>query len=414
MRPPPDYELGPQTARSQLSRHLVGRGIELGPGHIPFPVVMPSTSVRYLDAWAPADSGELFPEIETSDFVAADTICDFNAEGLAPVPDASQDFAIASHVLEHLANPLRMLSELHRVVRPGGVVLIFLPDRHSTFDKDRPPTSLAHLVEEFGAGVTEVDDEHVEEFIRFTATHQGGGPPGTASVPDPDLDLEAMSVHERGLALLWLRWDDVTVPAQRRALIELHRRRSIHAHVWDIDEFLPVLCHGARELGQAWEFVDGLLPGDPGGRLDEFGLVLRRAVVPVGPEEQAARMEAAWRVWRRYWGDVRAELEHLREALGTSRQEATELRSTVEELRRSSDELQRAAHEAIGVLHRLGRGRDVAPEEIRTVRAQVGGEAVPELIRLLLRYRNHPFREGARRQLGRVKRAALGVRGGGR
>ena len=38
--------------------------------------------------------------------------------------------------------------------------------------------------------------------------------------------------------------------------------------------------------------------------------------------------------------------------------------------------------EAIGVLHRLGQGRDLLPEEILTVRRQPGGEAVPELIAL--------------------------------
>ena len=137
---------------------------------------MPATTVSYLDAWAPDDSADRFPEIEQSEFSPPDIICDFNAEGLAPINDDSQDFAIASHVLEHLANPLRMLCELHRVVRPGGAVLIFLPDRHNTFDKDREPTPLDHLVEEFEAGVTEVDDAHIEDFISFTATHQGGGP----------------------------------------------------------------------------------------------------------------------------------------------------------------------------------------------------------------------------------------------
>lgn len=400
MKPAPDYDRGQETARRLLSRHLVGSGIELGPGHLPFPVVMPSTSVRYLDAWSPDDSGDRFPELGDSEFLPPDTICDFNAEGLAPIADASQDFAVASHVLEHLANPLRMLCELHRVVRPGGTVLIFLPDRHNTFDRARPPTPLPHLVEEFDAGVTAVDDRQVEEFLEFTATHRGGGPPGTSSLPDPDLDLATMSVHERGLALLWLRWEDVTVPAQRRELIELHRKRSVHAHVWDIDEFFPVLCHGARHLGQAWELVDGLLPGDPGGRTDEFGLVLRRIAAPVEPEDQAARLEAAWQVWRPYRGTVRAELEHLREALDASMAESAELRARVEEL-------QRAANEAIGVLHRLGQGRDVAPEEILTVGRQQGGEAVPDLVRLLLRYRNHPFQEGARRHLGRVRRAVL-------
>lgn len=418
---PFEYERGSETARRQLSRHLVGQGIELGPGPKPFPALMPSTTVGCLDAWAPNDNADRFPEIEQSEFAPPDIICDFNVEGLAPIEDGSQDFAVASHVLEHVANPLHMLCELHRVLRPGGTALIILPDRHNTFDRHRPPTPLAHLVEEFEAGVTEVDDAHIEEFISFTAVHPGGGPPGTSSVPDENLDLESMSVYERSLALLWLRWDDVKVPAQRRELIELHRKRSIHAHVWDVDEFLPMVRHGVLQLGHAWQFVDGLLPGDPGGRPDEFALVLRRDVSPRGCEQQAERLQAAWDIWRGYRDDLRAEMEHLREALAGSeddnaalRAEVAELEQSAQELERSREELRRAVGEAVGVLHRLGQGRGLAPEEILTVRRQPGGEAVPDLIELLLRYRNHPFQEGTRRSLGKVKRTALQVLRSGR
>jgi len=405
---PAGYPWGPQTARWHLSRHLVGSGIELGPGHVAFPTVVPGSTVRYLDAWDPDDNAERFPELRgQAEFVAPDVVCDFNADGLGPVADASQDFVVASHVLEHLANPLRMLDEMHRVVRPGGTVLILLPDRHITFDKHRPPTPLGHLVDEYQRGVTVVDDAHIEEFLRGTADGQGEGPPGSSTAFDPDLDLAAMSVHEKGLALLWLRWDDVTSAAQRREIVELHRQRSVHAHVWDIDEFVPVLSHGVRRLGHRWELVDGLLPGDPGGREDEFGLVLRRGSEPAGPEQLAERLEASWQAWRGYRVPLNAEVEELRECLAESREENVDLRARVEALERSVDELRRAAAEAIGVAHRLGQGRDVLVEEIGGARAQPGGEALPQLIDLLLRYRNHPIEEGIRRQLGRARRALL-------
>jgi len=403
----PEYPLGIQTARSQLSRHLVGRGIELGPGHIPFPTVLPSASVEYLDARATDGSGDRFPEIDVSDFVAPDIVCDFNAEGLGPVADGSQDFVVASHVLEHLADPIGMLCEMHRVLRPGGTLLLFLPDRHNTFDKDRSPTPLDHLVEEFDHGVKEVDDSHIEEFLHHTANHQGKGPPGTASVVDPGLDLDGMTVRERSMALLWLRWDDVTDPAQRREVIELHRRRSIHAHVWDVDEFFPVLLHAAGHLGHGWELVDALLPGDPGGRADEFAFVLRRALSPLDPADRAADLDAAWQAWRGYRLTMRDDIEQLRAEVERLGDERDDLATRLEKSQVSAEESQRAADEAIGVLHRLGQGRAVAPAEFRTAERQKGGDAVPELVDLLLAYRNHPFREGTRRHLGKLKRAVL-------
>lgn len=42
-------------------------------------------------------------------------------------PNASFDRLIATHVLEHLPNPVEVLREWNRVVRPGGIISIVLP-----------------------------------------------------------------------------------------------------------------------------------------------------------------------------------------------------------------------------------------------------------------------------------------------
>lgn len=42
-------------------------------------------------------------------------------------PDNSFDRLIATHVLEHLQNPVNVLREWNRIVRPGGVISIVLP-----------------------------------------------------------------------------------------------------------------------------------------------------------------------------------------------------------------------------------------------------------------------------------------------
>jgi ubiquinone/menaquinone biosynthesis C-methylase UbiE len=45
-----------------------------------------------------------------------------------PFADAAFDAAVASEVLEHVIRRRRFLSELTRIVKPGGTVLIFVPD----------------------------------------------------------------------------------------------------------------------------------------------------------------------------------------------------------------------------------------------------------------------------------------------
>ena len=185
-----------------LARYLVGDGVELGPGHSPFPIPYSGTNVRYVDRWVPDTNRELFPELGEAAFPMPDIIADLDTDRLSALDDESQDFVIASHALEHLANPLAMLGEIHRVLRSGGIALVLLPDRRRTFDRDRRPTPVQHLVAEYEADVTTVTDDHVEDFLR------GVG-----------------------------EWQDAWSADARTEAIERHRQRSIHVHGRTQDEF---------------------------------------------------------------------------------------------------------------------------------------------------------------------------------
>jgi SAM-dependent methyltransferase len=72
----------------------------------------------------------------TSDFAGggADLRLDMTAIDL---PDASVDVVIASHVLEHVADDRAALTELCRVLRPGGRAIVMVPvdhDRAHTYE----------------------------------------------------------------------------------------------------------------------------------------------------------------------------------------------------------------------------------------------------------------------------------------
>jgi hypothetical protein len=82
-----------------------------------------------------------------------------------PQVDASYHFALASHALEHTANPLQALPELQRVLVDRGTLVAVLPDQRRTFDHRRPLTTLAHLRQDYARGATEDDATHCEEIV---------------------------------------------------------------------------------------------------------------------------------------------------------------------------------------------------------------------------------------------------------
>ena len=84
---------------------------------------------------------------------------------LGEISDGAYDAVLASHVLEHLANPLGALAEWRRVVGAGGRILLIVPQREGTFDHRRPVTTLAHLHEDAKRDTGEDDLTHLPEIL---------------------------------------------------------------------------------------------------------------------------------------------------------------------------------------------------------------------------------------------------------
>jgi SAM-dependent methyltransferase len=72
-----------------------------------------------------------------------------------PLDNASFDAALATQVLEHVPDPLRVMREMHRVVRPGGSVLVTVPfvweEHEKPFDFQRfSSAGLVRMLEDAG------------------------------------------------------------------------------------------------------------------------------------------------------------------------------------------------------------------------------------------------------------------------
>lgn len=222
--------------RIAIASALRGKGIEVGPGHMPFPIPPTVTGVTYVSRLLPEDERRLFPEVPADEpFTPVDVVADIDCDGLTAFADDSQDFVIASHVVEHLAAPIWSLSEFFRVVRPGGYVVLVLPDRRLTFDRHRAPTSIEHLLREHAAGVREIDDDHLLDFLANVA--------GDAD-PSPEV------LHSR-------------------------RERRIHAHCWSEPEFRALLALLQADFGFGMLIDDAYDADAVGGMGIEFAYRLK-------------------------------------------------------------------------------------------------------------------------------------------
>jgi SAM-dependent methyltransferase len=125
-------------------------GTEIGPGAAPLPGFSPPPI--YVDRFARF----------------ADSVCRADYFGDAcnlPFHDHALDYVAASHVLEHVANPVAALAEWYRVLRPGGIIYVVVPDRRATWEHARQLTPVEHLLDDYVHGTTPCDSTHIDEFV---------------------------------------------------------------------------------------------------------------------------------------------------------------------------------------------------------------------------------------------------------
>jgi predicted SAM-dependent methyltransferase len=215
--------------RRELAKlYLAGEGIEIGALHQPL-VVPPGAAVRYVDRHDVDDLRRHYPELEQLDLVTVDIVTD--GEKLAGIEDESQDFVIANHFIEHTQDPISTIESHLRVLRPGGILYVAVPDKRHTFDIDRDVTPLGHLIRDRQDGPSWSRDQHYLEWARHV---------------DKASDPEA---HARELE---------------------SADYSIHFHVWTPDAFVELLDHARTVEELPFETVE-LVPNG-----FEFIAVMRR------------------------------------------------------------------------------------------------------------------------------------------
>jgi SAM-dependent methyltransferase len=225
---------GLKPARRRLQKYLTGTGIEIGALHNPMEIDSAGTTVRYVDRMSLDEQRRHYPELSGYSLVRPDIIA--SADSLPMLADGSQDFVIANHLLEHLPDPIGAMKEWYRVLRPGGTLFLALPDKRLTFDKDRPRTTLEHLIADHADGGAGSRFGHFEEYSRLVHRKSGD---------ELDRDVEDL----------------------------LKRDYSIHFHVWIPEDIAELLGYVRNVVGLRWKIVERV--DRPGA--DEFIFVLEKS-----------------------------------------------------------------------------------------------------------------------------------------
>ena len=216
--------------RALARRYLRGEGLEIGALNAPLPLGA-GARARYVDRMDETGLREHYPELDGQPIAPVDVVDD--GETLATQADASADFIVANHFIEHTQDPIGALQSHLRVLRPGGISYLAVPDRTRTFDVRRPPTPLEHLVRDHREGPEWSRPSHYEEWVRYVEAK-----------PDADIAARARELADADY--------------------------SIHFHVWTPTEFEALLTHAREVEGLRFE-LKALRPNR-----HEFIAVLRR------------------------------------------------------------------------------------------------------------------------------------------
>ena len=122
--------------------------LELGPLHEPI-AQAGKHNVRYADRMSHQELVEHYePQgIPIGKIVPLDHVWPPGEDLISHIPIEKFSYCIASHVIEHVPDLIEWLNQIASVMKPGGILSLAIPNREHTFDRERPLTTTAEIIE---------------------------------------------------------------------------------------------------------------------------------------------------------------------------------------------------------------------------------------------------------------------------
>ncbi|MDQ3123725.1 MAG: class I SAM-dependent methyltransferase [bacterium] len=214
---------------------LLGNGVEFGAAANPLSIPI-GVKIQYADLFSkPQLEDELYDNSEY-EFVDTDIVSGFDE--MKNIENNSMDFIIASHVIEHVRDPIGALDLAWGKLRNNGKLTLIIPKKEKTLDKNRELTTLEHLILDHAQPNRWRDALHVAEFY---------------SKAKP---LSSIELYEKMLESI------------------RDEKHSMHYHVWNEKSFKKLINY-VRKIHHPWRI---LMSNDalPGPQNYEFYIVLEK------------------------------------------------------------------------------------------------------------------------------------------
>jgi hypothetical protein len=268
----------------RVLRHLDvshGRGLEIGPLNDPF-VHRSEADVRYVDVhpaellrrnYADHTGFDAESIVEVDHWLISD---EGHVRSLAEATAASAPFewAVASHVIEHVPDLLAWLGDVAEVLVDGGLLSLVIPDRRYTFDVIRAPTSLGQVLQAS-------HDRDVRPSVRavFDSTHYARRVP-----PKDQWHADAVRTAPPVHPPLYVAEQLERARAGREYL-------DAHVWVWTPEELVGQLATLA-EMGLIEFAIESVIP-TPDNEI-EFYVTLRRLARELSPQQREAELHDSY------------------------------------------------------------------------------------------------------------------------
>lgn len=159
------------------------RGIEIGPYFCPLVPKTRGWNVLTVDVLSrdelienakkdPNISAESIGAIEDVDIIGSAQFIDelIRQQGI----ENDFDFIVSSHNFEHIPDPVRFLQACSKILKPGGMLSMALPDKRCCMDYYRPLSTVAGVLQAFHESRTQPSPEQIFEFSMLQSRMKKG------------------------------------------------------------------------------------------------------------------------------------------------------------------------------------------------------------------------------------------------